>query len=236
MDMVTTRDAANRLGISGRRVLELITQGDLDATLIGGRYLIDGASIIRREQLGGHGSRPLAGRMSWAILLSDLGTIDVDVVSRAMTLSRSEQARMRALRLRAPADWGWLARRRAEVHRFTARQAYVDELLDQPNIVRSGVSALADYAVDLTARPGIVEIYTSTTSLRHLAETYRLRTADQHNLIVHEIDDRFPAVGFVLNRAVMTVATVAVDLIESAEPRARRAGLDVLERLTSGAQ
>jgi hypothetical protein len=170
--------------------------------------------------------------MSWAVLLTNLATVDIHDAVQAIGLSRSEQARLRSLRSRDVSDWGWLARRRAKVHRLTSRPAYLDDLLREPTVVRSGISALTDYAIDLTSRPGIAEIYVSTGTLRHITETYRLRLDDTHNLIVHELDDQFTAQSFVLDRTIMTAATVAVDLIESGEPRARRAGLHALGHLT----
>lgn len=45
MKLLSTDDAAERLGISGRRVRALIAEGKLEATYVGGGYVIEESAL-----------------------------------------------------------------------------------------------------------------------------------------------------------------------------------------------
>ena len=49
MDVLTTDEAAKRLGVSSRRVRALIAEGDLQATQVGRSHLVEAESRPRLE-------------------------------------------------------------------------------------------------------------------------------------------------------------------------------------------
>jgi len=52
---ITTREAANRLGISDRRIRQLLAEGRIRSTQIGGRWLIEEADChYERKPRGGY--------------------------------------------------------------------------------------------------------------------------------------------------------------------------------------
>lgn len=73
MDIVTTAQVAEQLGVSRQRVLHLCQSGDLDAVHTGGVWLIDSDSVHRRELLRRLGAldaarRPWSTSNAWAMM------------------------------------------------------------------------------------------------------------------------------------------------------------------------
>jgi hypothetical protein len=169
--------------------------------------------------------------MSWAALLSDVGTADVERVSKAFRLSSSERGRLVKLHRRPSTDWTWLARRRATTQRFAVRSAYVVDVLSTEHVLTSGVSALGHYDVDLTPRTDSAEVYVLPSTLEAIAGEFALRADATGNIIVHVLPAITAVTQLLEGRTTMPSATVAVDLLEAGESRARRAGLDLLDQL-----
>ncbi|HYN34991.1 MAG TPA: type IV toxin-antitoxin system AbiEi family antitoxin [Ilumatobacteraceae bacterium] len=231
---ITTTEAAKRLTVSTQRLRQLIIANEIHAERHGPMWAIDSASV---EEYSRH-RRPTAGRslstrMVWAALLSDLGTDVDDEVIEAFGLGRTEQARLRALRERDANEWRWLARRRARVQRFETFDAYLDRIEHHDGVLRTGMSALADHAVDLVANRRTLDVYASASAAAALIDAMRLTPAATGNLTIRAIDD-FGASGFVLDRDVMPRAVVAVDLLDDADTRTSRAGSDLIEAITCG--
>jgi excisionase family DNA binding protein len=58
MKLISTDEAATRLGVSGRRVRQLIDEGKLVAQYIGGGYVIDEAALESVKVYGKAGRPP----------------------------------------------------------------------------------------------------------------------------------------------------------------------------------
>lgn len=231
-NVMTTEEAAERLGVSSRRVRALIKRGDLESTQLGRAHLVQAESVARLSVNRASG-RSLSSRTSWVTLLSDVGTRDFDELAGAAALSRSERARVIALRQRRVEDWSWLARRRATTKRYSIRDAYVDRLLADRRVMRSGLSALREHHVDLSSQQGIAEVYVDRQHVVDLAKEYLLRADTLGAVIVRDVDIA-ALLGRFDGRSVMTPATVGVDLAESDDLRTRRAGYELLERVIRG--
>jgi excisionase family DNA binding protein len=228
--LMTTMEASAQLGVSARRVRALVEQGDLDAERTGRTLLVQPESVARYQAKGRARTRSLSPRMSWAALISEIGITDVERVSNGLRLSSSERGRLRDLHHRPAADWTWLARRRANPRRYSVRTAYLADLLGTRRVVASGISAIDHYDVHLTSRAGSAEVYAEASTLETLVDDFAIRPDANGNLIVHVL----PQIGLVkdlVDLRVMPCAVVAVDLLEAGESRARRAGLELLERL-----
>lgn len=231
LDLLSTRDVAAALGVSERRVRALVSQGDLAAARVGPSLLVEPESLARYQSVGRARTRALSPRMSWAALLSDLATRDVDRVNTAFGLSYTEQGRLRKRRSRDASDWSWLARRRDRVDRVTVRNAYLPDVLAYHGAIASGMSALDHYDVDLTTRADSAEIYTSAETAEALTQEFSLRADAVGNLVMHVLPEIDAVHELLDDRSTMTAATVAVDLLETGESRAGRAGLDLLQRV-----
>ena len=231
LDLLSTREAAEQLGVTARRIRALVGQGDLDAVRAGRTLLIQPESVARHRARGPAPTRPLSPRMSWAALLSDIGTTDIDRVSKSLGLSSSERGRLIDLHRRPTTDWTWLARRRARTQRYAVRAAYLADIVSTAGVLTSGISVLDHYNVDLTARADTAEIYAGAPELETLAHEFALRADAAGNLIVHVLAGIDAVTQLLEGRTTMPPATVAVDLLEAGESRARRAGLELLDQL-----
>jgi excisionase family DNA binding protein len=60
MNLLSTDQAAERLGISGRRVRALIAEGKLQATYVGGGYVIEESALDAVKVYGKAGRPPKA--------------------------------------------------------------------------------------------------------------------------------------------------------------------------------
>lgn len=60
--LISTAEAADLLGVTPQRVTQLIRNNQLDGTMIGGRWLVDRASVeVRRSTVSSRGGRPRVG-------------------------------------------------------------------------------------------------------------------------------------------------------------------------------
>lgn len=68
-DVLSVADAAERLGVSPRRVRQLIDDGDLRASRMGRSWLVAADSVERRRRLAPSGGRPLDSQRVWVVAL-----------------------------------------------------------------------------------------------------------------------------------------------------------------------
>src|SRR5690606_22891954 len=121
---------------------------------------------------------------------------------------------------------------RAVESRLYAHPSVLEQLARHPAFVRSGVSAVDDYRIDLF--PGeAVEGYIRASVLKSMVDQFAMEPdSDRPNVILRIVDDSvWP---FAPDHKVVPLSVVAVDLLESSNERSRRAGGVLLERLNAG--
>jgi excisionase family DNA binding protein len=177
---ISVAEAAERVGVSSRRIRERIAQGDLVARRVGRAWVLDEVQLGRSERV----ARPMSERVAWAFL-------DLLGGGRGEGVSQPEQSRLRKKRelLRngdAPALLrSWLPNR-ARVRRYAASAMDLPALRDDPRVVCSGVS---DPRSGLAAA-GTVEGYIAARDLEVLAREYLLSDKGQPNVVLHVLVDR----------------------------------------------
>lgn len=219
---VSVQEAALTLGISDRRVRALIANGQIPARRAGPRLLLvdlDSAKLLRK---GEHpAGRHLSKRSAWALLNLASGR-------EPQGLSASELARARH-RLEAldHARPGFLSSRAVE-HRFRAHPGILARMVDDSDLVLSGVSAAGHHNADLIAL-GLVEAYVNADSLDHLRRRYALDdvNASQENVLLR-VPSPWP---FDEGVKFAPPAVVAIDLIDAGDDRSMRAGRELLRRV-----
>ena len=202
----------------------MIRCGILDADKVGHRWLIDPASVERRHSTEIGAGAPLRPESAWAILLLQSGQA-ADWLT-PWGLSRTRR-RLRNARLKAFAP---RLRRRAMTHRLRAHPGDLARLAREPAVAKGGVSAAVAYDVHLSA-PGVLEAYLPARHFPRLSRKYLLEPASDPNLILHVVDGHWP---FPRSCKVVPAPVVAFDLLEADDPRTRRAGKELLERLEPG--
>jgi len=218
---ISVPEAATALGVTGRRVRAMASGGVLAGRRSGGRWLIQRSAVEQRLRQRPAPGRPLSQRKAWALLWKLSG-------ADWPALPAWDRSRLR----RKLAGGSLLAlandlRARAEPRFFRADSRVLEHLRADPNLVLSGLSAAAAYGANVRA-PGVVEGYLRRDQAQALAYRYALRpaAAADANVILHLVDGAVPRTA----DGVAPVAVVALDLLESDDARAKRAGRELARR------
>jgi hypothetical protein len=224
---ITSRQAAERLGVTQQRIQALFAAGDVRGQMVAGRLLVESADIQARLARRPGRGRPLAARVAWGMIWELSG-------ERAHWLAASERSRLRTSIRKLNTDQVVLrARRRASLHQYRILPTYVNRLAADAECVASGVGAASAVGADIVAI-SFAEVYTTRSTHDRLVKAYVMVQAGNDgdiNVNLRVLDDDL---AFLLSgRARMPSAVVACDLLESPEPRSRRAGSLVLSDLLS---
>lgn len=218
---VQVGEAAKDLGLSEQRVRALLAAGLLDGRKLAGRWFVFPESIERVRLRRNVRGRLLSPSNAWAFLLAASGQ-DPD------WLSPWDRSRLQD---RLASDWErWIPRLRdrASVARVQAHEGSLGKIRSDRRLVLSGISAAKQSGVDLIRRDQ-VEAYVRERELPKLVREYKLEESPRPNLVLHIVSGNWP---FQEDQRVAPPAVVAVDLIESEDPRSRRAGKAALKRLS----
>jgi excisionase family DNA binding protein len=220
MSLLAVAEAAVKLGVSERRVRQMLAEGVLPGERIGRAWVIDSKAIRQLSKRRPEVGRPWKAQSVWAVLaLADGHDIELSPVEHSRARRRLSGGLVNALgRLGA----------RAERRDFYAHPSVLEHVARVPGVVRSGVSALREHHIDLVA-DGMLEAYMPASALLGLVDRFALEEgADRPNIILHVVDDAVWPFG--PNVVVAPLPVVAVDLLESDDERSSRAGAELLER------
>lgn len=220
--VLTTGDAASLLGVNQSRVRAMIEAGQLEATKVGGQWLIDRVSLDRlasRRNLAGATFSPTN---AWGILF-------IASKLEAPWLNASERSRIKGrLREQSLLDLAPRLRSRAQVHRFRCHLSDLKRIEAESALVLSGVNATDEWGIDLIASDA-VEAYVQERDLKKLIRKYALKQSSSGNVHLSVPAGIWP---FQKKGRVAPHAVVALDLAESSDQRSRRAGRMALESLS----
>jgi excisionase family DNA binding protein len=225
LDPVPVSEAAKALDLTPARVRALVAGGRLSGAKVGDRWLIERASVERRRRDGSHRGRPFSPRNAWALLLlasgEDVGEIDSSVRSRLR----------RALRRDGLLELEPRLAHRGEAMSFRAHPGEIRYLLEDPHLVRSGISAADDHGFGLVGGRE-ADGYLSEAELKGFVARHGLEPAGvEGNVRLRLVSkDGWAYVG---GRAAAPVAAVALDLAGDADPRSNRSGREALRALDS---
>lgn len=218
---LSIREAAEQLDLDVSRVRALVTAGQLAGTKIGGRWVVDAASVARRKQRGRITGRSFTAAKAWGLLAVAVGR-------RPSWLGAEDLSRVRrALREHGLLKlWPRLSTR-AVPHLLRAHPSDLDRIAGEAGLVLGGVSAAQQHGLDLVTA-GQLEGYLSEKRFTRLAKRYALEPSDRPNLCVRAVASVWPFEG---SDKAAPASVVGVDLIESDDPRSRRAGEELLRRV-----
>jgi len=219
MSVLSVVDVAEELGVSPRRVRQMLADGVFSAERVGRAWVIDAEQLRQVEHRRPEVGRPWSPKSAWAVLaLADGEEPDLSPVERSRARKRLAQG------------LGGVARRlgaRAERRRFYAHPGVLDRLAEAPQVMRAGISAVAEHGVDLVAGDGF-EGYLRAGDLDELVSRFGLDDqAARPNVLLRIVSD--VVWPFRRGQGSAGRAVIAVDLLESDDPRARRAGAELLE-------
>ncbi len=215
MSLLGVRDVAERLGVSERRVRQMLQAGDLRGSRVGRSWVVESRALLEAEHAARPVGRPWSPASAWAVLgvaEGEDGDLDGLQRSRARARLRSEGLDGLVDRLAS----------RAKRHRYFCHPGMLDRLEADPRLVRSGVSALGEYPCGLMVS-GEAEGYVRASDLESLERRFALDDqSDRPNIVLHVVDDEvWP---FEPGQVVASRSVVAVDLMDAGDDRSRRAG------------
>jgi excisionase family DNA binding protein len=223
IEHLTTREAAERLGITQVSVRQLAGSGQLTITgRVGRSILLDRASVERLAAAGTRRGRAWTAKTAWAALALLSG-------QNPTWISASEKSRLKSKLRHLDADSICvLARHKDKTTRYRAAADALAAL--NGHLVATGAAALRDEPTaetfGMSGGGGIAEGYVMAGDARTLAESFGLVEDAGGNAIIHEVDLADP---FADGR--VPVAAIAVDLMGSLATRERSAGQRVINEL-----
>jgi len=214
-DLISVREAAERLGLTPVAVRRQISAGSLPATKRGRDWWIDRRRVERRARQEIPKGRPLSPPLAWSVLLAASGEEQA-----AAELAGRYRSRMRAWLAEHPlAECAPQLRARAEVEEFDAHPAELPRILARRDILATGASAAKQ--IGLVGEPDHVEIYAPKAHRPQILKEHALRPAASGPVRVRWIGDGVWS-ELPLRSREAPRAAVLVDLLESDDPRARR--------------
>ena len=197
--------------------------GQLSASKIADRWLVERESVEQRKRRGAQGGRRFAPQNAWALLLLASGEevvrIDPSVRSRIRRALALESLKALAPRLS----------RRADVSLYRAHPGEIRHLIDAPVFMRSGISAAGSHDIGLVSGRE-ADGYLPEAELRRFIKEHALSPAGSDgNVRLRVVPDQ--AWARLEGRSVAPEAAVALDLIEESDPRSAKVGAGVLRKL-----
>ena len=214
-------EAASELGVSDRRIRQMLADGRLPGERAGRSWVLDELAVQEFAKSRSGAGRPWKPSSAWDVLAMAEGSrVPISPVDRHRAQKRLE--------LGIGSILGQLANR-AERHWFYAHPSVLEAILEHPRFVATGISALASNHIDLVIADQI-EGYAPKSELAGLIDQFALDSeSERPNALLRVAnDDCWP---FAPRQRHAPTPVVAIDLLDSADERSRRAGRDLLNRL-----
>ncbi|MHB1090531.1 MAG: helix-turn-helix domain-containing protein [Ilumatobacteraceae bacterium] len=215
MGMISVSQAAPLLGISERRVRQLLARGEMKGQRVGWSWIID-RKVIERARRRPEVGRRWSPEAAWALLQIAAGEHPkVSVVEASRAKHRLAEHDLDVLVMKLAS--------RGEIRRFYGHKSVLEPLAREDMVVRSGVSAAGEHNADIIALD-FVEAYVPKGRLEKLVKKYALESSPERpNILIRVVDDKvWP---FPKNAKVAPRVVVAVDLLDADDERSRRAGV-----------
>lgn len=214
MGVLSVSQAAPELGVSERRVRQMLERGELEGQRVGWSWIID-RKVLERARRRPEVGRRWSPEAAWALLEIAAGerpnVSDVEA-SRAKHRLAEHDLDVLVMKLAS----------RGEIRRFYGHKSVLEPLAHEDKVVRSGVSAAGEHNADIIALE-FLEAYVLKGRIEKLVKKYALESSPERpNILFRVVDDEvwpFPKNAKFASRVV-----VAVDLLDADDERSRRAG------------
>ena len=220
MRLMGVAEAAERLGVSPRRVRQMLSDGVLEGQRVGREWVIE-EHALRAAAWRRPAHRPWSPSSAWAVLaLADGIEPHCKAYERHRAACRLEVGLSNLL--------GRLACRARKLS-FYAHPATRDRIAVEPGVVRTAASASPEHRLGIVGS-GPLEAYVAQSGLLAIRDAFVIEErSERANMLLRVVeDDLWP---FPDAAEVAPPAVVAVDLLESEDERCRRAGVELLQRL-----
>jgi excisionase family DNA binding protein len=220
---LSVAEAASRLNVDRSRVEQLLRAGRLCGRRSGRIWLVDADALADWAAHARAPGRPMAPARAWALLdILDGGSAPwLSAVARSQVRSR-----LRDLQGAEANEWRALLRSRSDVLPVRLHPSALHRVRsDRSSALLAGAERAAAAGADLVALDPVAEIYVRPEEWPGLGKRWHAqRVSAGGNLLVHLPRGVWPFAG----RGQVGAAALAADLLDSPEPRAANAGLQLL--------
>jgi excisionase family DNA binding protein len=227
-DWLSVAEAAQRLGVSERRVRQLLDAGELAVGWVGPYRVIDEASVRRRASSRPGAGRPLGQPLAWIV---------IDVLSHPGSAAARPKDRRLRHRLRrvlveehSVAEWALLLRRRAVQHRYWGHPGIVSDLRVDRRVSSGGARAAAAHGLDVSVVDDVGG-YVDHAALHEIEQDFALEPDVRGDVLLCAYDASL--LGAPIGGKPIPVAAAALDLLDSPDVRLAHAGRSWLQRALS---
>lgn len=225
--MLSTAEAAPRLGVSETRVRALIAAGTLQATKFSGRWVVDEDSLgLLQTRHRSRGHRSMSARVAWgaAAMLAD---------REAPWITPSERSRLRRL-LASPAEpHVWLARlakRAVRVSDYFVHPSAQESFLEDTRIRTSRVQTIATRSDHLVGDGTLTSVWASESDFESLKADFGLLRSASANTRLRLAPDVVAVHWQAEHRPLDLIA--AADLWDEGDARSQETAEQVIAALT----
>ena len=206
-DLLALAEASELLGVSSERVRQLVVSGRIPGVRFGNAWAVPRDAIIARRQLANRPGRPLGPIAAWEAIVA--GRVELSNVGRYA--------------------------HRGKAHRYEMSRADVDHLLQSGDVLVSGTRAAIELGAPLASDPKAAELY-APAELHERLDAMVAAVADPLGGVVVRVvpadawayvDDE-AALNAQVPSGVAPRGAVALDLMESADPRLWLAAADLV--------
>lgn len=214
MEVLSVSEAAPKLGVSDRRVRQMLERGDMEGQRVGRSWIIvpKGIENVRNRPKAG---RPWKPASAWALLQIAAGeqpNVSFAEASRAKRRIADRGIDELVMKLVS----------RGKKRKFYGHKSVLERIAAEQLVVRSGVSAAREHNADIIALD-FLEAYVPAGRIEKLVKKYALeKSSERANILFRIVDDN--SWPFLENAKFASGAIVAVDLLDADDKRSRRAG------------
>lgn len=215
---LTTKEAAERLGVNPSRVRQLLAQKVLyGEQLSSGEWIVSAASIAERQRMARKGGRTWKSQTAWSVMSC---LVDDEAHTSQQGLLGNRQKRIR--NYLAHCDAAELAEKVVTAIPFRRFEAEDPQAVGT-ELTLSGRSRASRVDRALRDRTDVIEGYTSEECLAGIIRTYALIESEEGNVAIGILPDSQDRKSFEV-----WTSLIALDMTRSPSTRERSAGLSAL--------
>jgi len=219
---LTVAQAAERLKVTPTTVRALIASGELPAKRLGHAWMIPADAVDRRWSRGSRHGRRFVPANAWALLFmaADMPAPWIDRHDRWRLRRYLDTHRLIDIRAQL-VD-------RGQPRSYRAHPGVMTALRTDPALMLTGPTGASEARLGLVGGAGEVDAYVAAAALAAIVRRHHLHPTREPNVTLRVVPD----FGVTWPPArIAPIPAIALDLMDSQEPRAQQVGADLLTSL-----
>ncbi len=229
---MSVAEAAKRLGRSPQQVRIMMARRDLQGQRVGRSWVVDERSVAQAASRERFRGRPFSPARAWGALAILSGDHPAWLSSAARYQVREV---ILSPRMENRSRWASLLAGAWSRQEMSCHPGVLNRLLKDPRVVEVGVAAASRHGLDLLAGAAVPEVVVDGENVSSIVSDYMLEDAESQEdvaVVVHVPRWEGAHLQIQRNHRLQRLL-VALSLLRSEDPRARKAGQDAFSRARS---